>query len=287
LFLKKVGHFESNPKKPLEAEYRIRRKNGEIRWVRETFNQISGDKEKFQGSVHDITQRKKIEETMRKQEEARIKEIHHRIKNNLQVISSLLDLQAEKFDDKNVLEAFKESQNHVASMALIHEELYESKDMVTLDFANYIQRLATDLLNSYTAKDQINLKLNLEQIYLGMDTAIPLGIVVNEMVSNSLKYVFKPGQKAEIIISLYKNENCDGVHENSADSQENRSTNENYFQYTLIVADNGPGIPKEIDIENTDSLGLQIITVLVDQIEGHLELKRDAGTEFRISFNNT
>lgn len=149
-----------------------------------------------------------IEENLRKQEKIRIKEIHHRIKNNLQVISSLLDLQAEKFSDykicntSKVIEAFKDSQNRIISMALIHEELYESKDMVTLDFASYLQKLATDILNSYTTKDQINLKLNLKQIYLGMDTAIPLGIVVNELISNSIKHAFPAGSDGKIQINL-------------------------------------------------------------------------------------
>jgi PAS domain S-box-containing protein len=283
---KKVAHIESKFKSSFEKEYRIRRKNGEIKWVKETFKQISGDERKFQGSIHDITQRKKIEETLRKQDEARIKEIHHRIKNNLQVISSLLDLQAEKFDEKNVTEAFKESQNRVVSMALIHEELYRSKDMSRLDFASYLQRLATDLLDSYTVNNRINLKLNLEQIYLGIDTAIPLGIIVNELISNSLKYAFQPGKKGEISISLYESENYEKSHEKSADSRTDSFESQKYLQYTLVVADNGSGIPEEINIENTDSLGLQLINILVDQIEGHLELKRDAGTEFRISFNN-
>jgi len=283
---KKVEHIESKLKSSFEKEYRIRRKNGEIKWVKETFKQISGDEREFQGSIHDITQRKKIEETLRKQDEARIKEIHHRIKNNLQVISSLLDLQAEKFDEKNVTEAFKESQNRVVSMALIHEELYRSKDMSRLDFASYLQRLATDLLDSYTVNNRINLKLNLEQIYLGIDTAIPLGIIVNELISNSLKYAFQPGKKGEISISLYESENYEKSHEKSADSRTDSFESQKYLQYTLVVADNGSGIPEEINIENTDSLGLQLINILVDQIEGHLELKRDAGTEFRISFNN-
>lgn len=280
---------ESKLESPLEMEYKIRRKDGEIRWVKEIFKQIPGDKGKFQGSIHDITQRKNIEKTLRKQEEARIKEIHHRIKNNLQVISSLLDLQAETFSSHEVckvpevVEAFKDSQNRVISMALIHEELYKSKDMVTLDFASYLQRLATDFLNSHAVKDQINLKLNLEPVYLGMETAIPLGIIVNELISNSLKHAFQPGKNGKISISLCKTDDCAGMHENYTDSA-NRGKSERYLQYTLVVADNGPGISKEIDIENSDSLGLQIVNVLVNQIEGHLELKRDAGTEFRISF---
>jgi two-component sensor histidine kinase len=292
-----INGKNSSTRKTAETEYRIRRKDGEIRWVREILRPLpkdSGNRGKFQGSVHDISERKMIEETIRMREESRIKEIHHRIKNNLQVISSLLDLQAEKFsglsacDTSKVMEAFRESQNRVISMALIHEELYRSKGMATLDFAGYLHKLAADLLSSYALKtDNISLKLNLEQVYLGMDTAIPLGIIVNELVTNSLKYAFKPGMEGEISIGLCKIKDSDEVRENSADSGTNRDyENEKCFQYMLIVADNGPGIPSGFDIENTDSLGLQLINVLVDQIEGHLEIKVDTGTEFKISFNN-
>jgi two-component sensor histidine kinase len=224
------------------------------------------------------------------------------------VISSLLDLQAERFNEKEtfqsqeVLKVFKESQNRVISMALIHEELYKSSEMTTLDFASYLHKLTTNLLSSYTVEDEnISLKLNLERICLGMDTAIPLGIIVNELVSNSLKYAFEPGKKGEISISLYRSENHNGMHENSANSRADTGfknakslqytlvvavKNAKSLQYTLVVADNGPGIPEEIDIENADSLGLKLVNVLVEQIEDHLELKRAAGTEFRITFSN-
>jgi len=301
---KKTIYVKSNPEFSEETEYRIRRKDGKIRWVRERIRQIpdnSGKKGKYQGWVHDITGRKLIEETLKKQEEARIKEIHHRIKNNLQVISSLLDLQAERFNEKEavqrkeILKAFKESQNRIICMALIHEELYKSRDMLTLDFANYLQKLTSILLNSYMVKNEkINLKLNLEQVYLGMETAIPLGIIVNEIVSNSLKYAFLNQREGEISISLYRNENhekvnetmYEGMSEKLADSETNESRKERYFQYILIVADNGTGIPEDIDFENTDSLGFKLIRVLVDQIEGHLELGRNGGAKFKIGFSN-
>jgi PAS domain S-box-containing protein len=288
---KKVVHLDYYLKEPSEAEYRIKRKDGEIRWIRETFNQISGDKGIFQGSIHDITQRKMIEETLRKQEAARIKEIHHRIKNNLQVISSLLDLQSEKLsgyetcNTSKVIEAFKDSQNRVISMALIHEELYESKDMVTLNFAGYLQKLAIDILNSYAVRDQIDLKLNLKQIYLGMDTAIPLGIVVNELVSNSIKHAFPAGcAKCEIQINLWESKNSVGRTDNS--SHDDYCMKKNDYQYILEVSDNGTGIPKDIDIENSNSLGLQLVNILVEQIDGCLEVKSDNGTKFTIWFNN-
>jgi PAS domain S-box-containing protein len=298
--LRKIDNFISGTNPFLEFEYRIQRKNREIRWVREKIRRISNSSNKrqklqssiYDGSIYDITERKTIEEAVKKHDEARLKEIHHRIKNNLQVISSLLDLQAETFSNleickvPEVIEAFRDSQNRVISMALIHEELYKSKDMITLDFGSYIQKLTTDLLSSYTVKDQIDLKMDLEQVYLEMDTAIPLGIIVNELISNSLKYAFQPGKKGEISLILHRDESSDNNDQESADSEADRSIGKRYFEYALVVADNGPGIPEEIDIKTADSLGLQLINILVDQIEGHIELNRKDGTEFRISFNS-
>ena len=178
--------LKSNPELVIQSEYRIRAKNGEIKWVREFVRKIPSESRvstKFQGSVHDITQYKIAEEALKKIEGTRIKEIHHRIKNNLQVISSLLSLQAEKFKDKEVLEAFRESQNRVASIAIIHEELHEGNSMDTLDFADYLRKLTADLFSSYhVGNNRISLKLELEKVCLGMDTAIPLGIIVNELI---------------------------------------------------------------------------------------------------------
>ncbi|MCO5383834.1 MAG: PAS domain S-box protein [Methanosarcina barkeri] len=161
----------------------------------------------------DITKRKEAEAALEKIQEAHIKEIHHRIKNNLQVISSLLDLQAEKFSTlevchtSEVVEAFTESQNRVASMALIHEELYKGDELKTLDFAAYLQNLTANLFESYNLRNNDTvLKLDLEKIHLGMDTAIPLGIIVNELISNALKHAFPAGKAGEIHINLCKKE---------------------------------------------------------------------------------
>jgi PAS domain S-box-containing protein len=243
----------------------------------------------------DITERRKAEEVLAKIDEARIKEIHHRIKNNLQVISSLLDLQAERFSDIKVLNAFKESQNRVVSMALIHEELYKGKAPDTLDFAVYLQKLSSNLLNSYNLKNNgISLKLDLEQVFLDMDIAIPLGIIVNELISNSLKHAFPGSKTGKISISLYEIEYF--IEGNKKDPAENLSgfegsssagfTEDLDFRYKLIVSDDGRGIPEEIDIQNIDSLGLQLVNILVEQIDGDIELRRDKGTEFAIWFNN-
>jgi two-component sensor histidine kinase len=198
----------------------------------------------------------------------------------LQVIYSLLDLQAEKFRDKRniedsqVLEAFKESQDRVISMALIHEELHKGEELDTLNFSAYIQELADSLFFSYRLGNEgTSLDMDIEEdVFFDMDTAVPLGIIVNELISNSLKYAFFDRDKGEITIRLYR-ENGESKIEG------NKSTN-----YVLSVSDNGIGIPEDLDIEDLDSLGLQLVTTLVDQLDGELELKKNKGTEFTIRF---
>ncbi|WP_327037157.1 histidine kinase dimerization/phosphoacceptor domain -containing protein [Methanosarcina sp. 1.H.T.1A.1] len=285
MLLENIKKSVSNPDLSTEIEYRVQRKNGEVRWVREVFQKLpkdSGTSGQFQGFVHDITERKKAEDTLRKIEEARIKEIHHRIKNNLQVISSLLSLEAERFSDRKMFEAFRESQNRVASMALIHEELYKGDDIDTLDFAAYLRKLTADLLNSYlVGNDNISLKLDLEQVNFGMDTAIPLGIIVNELVSNSLKHAFPEGEGGEIRISLSR---AAKPASKTGHSVEGMGC-ERGFDYTLMVADNGRGIPETVDFKTVDSLGLQLVNILVEQIDGCIELKRDQGTKFVVGIN--
>ena len=234
--------------------------------------------------VLDITERKEAEKALAKIEIVRKQEIHHRIKNNLQVISSMLDLQAETFRDQDcikdseVLKAFRESQNRVISMALIHEELYKGGGFETLNFSPYIEKLAENLFMTYQLGNKdIILNMELEDnLFFDMDTAVPLGIIVNELVSNSLKHAFADRDKGEIQIQLHKEE-----------SESDEST-----LFTLTVSDNGVGIPENIDMEDLESLGLQLVTILVDQLDGELELKRDNGTEFTIRFtviekNNT
>lgn len=300
VILKKREKLKLNPTFIVESEYRIQKKDGGIKWVREIIQRISGESEssgKLQGLVYDITERKMAEEALEKIDKIRVREIHHRIKNNLQVISSLLSLQAEKFEDKEVLEAFRESQNRVASIAMIHEELHESESTDALDFADYLRKLIADLFSSYNVGNRnIGLKLNLEQVYLGMDTAIPLGIIVNELVSNALKHAFPAGKEGEISINFCRTETFAakyGISGPDKDCSEGEGcqdgedcTNNENFRYILTVADNGKGIPEEIDFQNTDSLGLQLVNILVEQIDGCIELKKSQGTEYRICFSN-
>lgn len=277
--------------KPYSIDHRIIRADNEERIVHEQGDAVFDNENKpvrMRGTVQDITERKKAEEALANIELTRKKEIHHRIKNNLQVISSLLDLQAEKFRDKEyievteVLEAFQESQDRVISMALIHEELYKSKGLDELNFSPYIEKLAEDLFQTYRFGDaNISLSINMEEsIFFDMDIAVPLGIIVNELVSNSLKHAFKGRNRGEIRIALY----CEKLMECINSMEKDRKETSEGTSFILTVSDNGIGTPTNLNLENLDSLGLHLVASLVEQLEGELEVKRNNGTEFTIRF---
>ena len=234
---------------------------------------VSGDIKAFSAIVRDITERINAEEALVKIEKVRIKEIHHRIKNNLQVISSLLDLQAEKFEDENVIEAFKEGQNRVISMSLLHEELYNGKGTDKLDFSSYTKRLAGNLFKTYNLYSKnVRLSMELEEnAFLDMDAAVPLGIIVNELISNSLKHAFTEKHEGEIRIGL-----C-------SDAEMSDEMKKSVF--ILTISDDGKGISEDFELESAESLGLQLVSILVDQLNGEIEINRSQGTEFRITFN--
>jgi PAS domain S-box-containing protein len=216
--------------------------------------------------LRDITERKKAEERINaslREKEVLLKEIHHRVKNNLQVISSLLYLQSKSIEDKRALEMFQDSQNRVRSMALVHERLYQSQDLARVDFAEYVRSLANYLFRSYGVNTNlIKLKIHVDDVSLGVDAAIPFGLVVNELVSNSLKHAFPDDRAGEIRITL----RLDGG------------------QSLLMVSDNGVGFPENLDFRDTRSLGLQLVNTLVDQLEGTIELDRSEGAAFKITF---
>lgn len=213
-----------------------------------------------------------------KEKEVLLKEIHHRVKNNLQVISSLLNLQSKYITDERVLSVFRESQNRVKSMALVHEELYQSRDLAKIDFSEYVRNLISFLFRSYGANSNfIITKINIDDIMMSIDSAIPCGLIINELVSNSLKYAFQTCAKVEedrgeIKISLHKIGNSSPKTPNAKSKIE------------LIVSDNGDGFPKEIDFKNTESLGLQLVNTLTEQLDGTIEFNGAGGAEFKIKF---
>ena len=257
-----------------ECEVRMRHKNGDWIWVldRGKVATWTGDgKPLLMSGTHlNITERKQAEEQIKqnlKEKEVLLSEIHHRVKNNMQVISSLLKLQSAKIEDKKYVDMFKDSENRIRSMALIHEKLYQSKDFANVDFNGYVKSIANDLIRSYAVTpDKIKLNTKIEDVSLGLDNAIPCGLIINELISNSLKYAFPKDREGEINIVL-------------------RSINSDEIELTL--SDDGIGIPAEIDIRETESLGLQLVQLLAeDQLEGNIELDREAGTAFRIRFKN-
>jgi len=235
-------------------------------------------------TCRDITEKEKADQL-------RKREINHRIKNNLQIVSALLDLQAEKFSDKKVIEAFKESENRILSMSLIHQELYESGKLDSLDFSSYLHKLTADLLKSYNSEiREIKVNLDVVSVFLEVDTAVSLGIIINELFTNSIKYAFPAGTGGEIHISLVREKARKEANESEtssglpSDNSQKISGASEY--YKLIFADNGRGFPEEIDFRNSDTLGLQLINALVNQIEGSLDLERGRGTKFVIKFRN-
>jgi len=281
-----------SPNSIMEHEYRLRRKDGTIAWVHELIHNIcdaSGENEFIQGYIYDITQKKKAEENLAKAEAIGMREIHHRIKNNLQIVSSLLSLQADKFKDKDVIEAFRESENRVISMSIIHEELHKSEDTISIDFAAYLRKLTSDLLYSYrVGNEKIRLFLDVDNIFLGIDTAIPLGIIINELFSNSLKYAFPKGAEGEIRISLCrKSEALGSTPDRDSGIRDTGIIDSGMYPgFTLVYSDNGGRFPENIDIKNPETLGLQLVNALVDQIDGTIELEKEEETKFTIRFDD-
>jgi PAS domain S-box-containing protein len=213
------------------------------------------------GISEDITEAKRIEKEMReslREKETLLHEIHHRVKNNMQVISSLLRLQSNKTSDPLIREVFNASQNRIRTMALVHEKLYSSKNLSKISFSDYIQTLAVHLFHSYHKDDKhIHLRMNLESVDFGIETAVPCGLILNELLSNALKYAFPDERRGEIEIGLRSL----GPH-----------------QYLLTVRDDGVGIPKHLDLQNPTSFGWEVIKMLVSQIDGSVEIRREKGT---------
>jgi PAS domain S-box-containing protein len=238
----------------------------EIRVAERTY-ELEKANESLESEVKD---RKSAEEKVTvslHEKEVLLKEIHHRVKNNLQVISSLLFLNSRNIKDKEALSMFQDSQNRVKSIALVHERLYKSKDLGRIDLKEYINLLTVDLATTFGInRELIQLQINIQDVTIGIDYAVPCGLIINELISNSLKYAFPNGNsgyiKVEVIMDEEKN-------------------------YILTVADNGIGLPEGIDIKKLNSLGLQLVNNLVRQLEGNFEFSGEGGTTFKIIFKES
>jgi PAS domain S-box-containing protein len=247
-------------------------KQGEVSWREIFLNPIYDEKDNIVEAsciANDITDKKQADDNLRlslKEKEVLLKEVHHRVKNNLQVISSILNLQSSYVRDKKILEILLESQNRIKSMAFVHESLYQTKDFSNISFREYVENISRNLVHSYASTDYPpELKLDLDDIQLNLDIAIPCGLIINELLSNSLKYAFEPKKKGKIEISIRQKEKT----------------------ILISIADNGRGLPENIDFRNTESLGLQLVVSLVEQINGKIKLDSKKGTKFTIEFSGS
>ncbi|MBU0487291.1 MAG: PAS domain S-box protein [Bacteroidetes bacterium] len=220
--------------------------------------------EKLQREIQERVKTEKKLKNSLQEKEVLIKEVHHRVKNNLQIISSILNLQSSFITNEEVVNMIHESQDRIKSMALVHENLYKNKDLSQIDFDEYIINLSNNLYRSYGIDfNNIKLHLKLDKVFLPLDIGIPCGLILNELIANSIKYAFQHTNKGNIFVILKTSKKG---------------------EVKLIVADDGIGMSKEIDFKNTKSLGLQLVTTLVEQIDGKIILNTEKGTEFTILF---
>ncbi|MBT3881460.1 MAG: hypothetical protein HOF76_20745, partial [Candidatus Scalindua sp.] len=234
--------------------------------VSERTEEIKGNNIKL---IKKITENKRAEKQIKaslKEKEVLLAEIHHRVKNNLQIVSSMLHLQSNLTKDNKITEIMDDSQHRIQSMALVHETLYESHDFSEITIQHYLDELVRRLIAAYEQKTgTVTTKIEAEGIQLSIDTVIPIGLITNELITNSMKYAFQERKDNEIKVILNSTE-VEG-------------------EFELIISDNGIGIQEDIDIRNSKTLGLLLVTNVVElQLSGKLEVKRDKGTEFKIRF---
>ncbi len=222
---------------------------------------------KLIGTVQDITERKQAEEQTKRslvEKEVLLRELHHRVKNNMQIIASLLSLQARYLDDEQVKKLYRDSLDRIRSMMLIHERLYTSGNFAQIDFSEYVKDLARGLFRSYgIAHGDVDLEVDIHQVAIDMNAAVPCGLIINELVSNSLKHAFPAGRRGKIAIRMQAQDPA---------------------RYSLIVSDDGVGLPADLDYRQTQTLGLHLVNTLVEQLEGRLDLRKEPGTQWRIEF---
>lgn len=240
-----------------------------LRDITERKNAEALRKQSYDALQSEVAERRRAEAELAeslKEKELLLKEIHHRVKNNMQIISSLMSLQTASQKTENFADCMKESQDRIKTMALIHEKLYKSGDLAHIDYREYVQSLVRSLSQSYIRDHRVAIETALDDVSLNLDYAIPCGLIINELVSNSLKYAFPAGEAGAIRIAMSREGD----------------------RYTLIASDDGVGFPEGIDFRNTTSLGLQLVVSLTVQLDGEIELVESAkGTTFQLTFRTT
>jgi two-component sensor histidine kinase len=251
-------------------EIKLKKKDGTSFWGSVTAVAVHDDEGEikyYDGIVEDITERKKAEDKIERalrEKEVLLREIHHRVKNNMQIISSMLNLQSRHIYDERDLGILQDSRNRIKSMSFIHEKLYKAKDLARVDFGEYSKSLSTHLFQFYGVNPaNVKLSLDVNDALLDVNTAIPTGLIINELISNSLKHAFPDGRKGTINIGFCCDKKRDG--------------------FTVVVKDDGVGLPKDMDIKTTETFGLQLVKILAKQLNGTIELDRSNGTAFKIS----
>ena len=254
--------------RPQQFELPLKNTVGDTIWWQCFLNpvHVNGKFQELSCLVYDNTDRKEIDRKIRdslKEKEVLLKEVHHRVKNNLQVISSILNLQSSYVDDPKTLEILRESQQRIKSMSFIHETIYRTSDFSRLEFMDYLKTIISNLIQSYrSAKTRVDFISDMNSVGLNLDQAIPCGLIVNELVSNSLKYAFKGREHGKLTVRLNEE---DGV-------------------IMLAVMDDGIGLPADFAFEKNNSLGIQLVYALLDQIDATVKVVQTEGTQFFISF---
>jgi two-component sensor histidine kinase len=244
--------------------------DGKKRWMETFLNPIyleDDEVKEISCLSYEVTDKKEIEEQMLesiREKEILLQEVHHRVKNNLQVISSILNLQSAYVKDQNSLNILRESQNRIKSMSFIHESLYQTRDFSQIEFSAYILSLTNNLIHSYSIQaGKITLETDFVKVFLSLDQAIPCGLIINELVSNALKYAYPHDSSGVIKLVIKEKDN----------------------KVEIRVADRGVGLPKGLDVENSESLGLQLVYTLIDQLDAGIAIDTEKGTEYLITFD--
>ncbi len=256
-------------RRPRTYEHKVITPSGELRWQRWTDQPLfdeRGEIVELQSVGRDTTEEhlalEALEASLR-EKEALLKEVHHRVKNNLQIVSSLLKLQAAQLTDPVARIALQESRQRISSMAMIHEKLYRSANLARIDFGAYTREMMAQLARSYGAAGQgIQFQVDIAQVHLNVEQAIPCGLIINELVTNALKHAFPTGQGGTIRVAMQADAEC----------------------CVLTVTDDGVGLPPNLDINQVDSLGLQLVRTLTEQLNGSLEIASQDGAAFTVRF---